>query len=62
MTTKKTKARASQTSRSIQTYQGVFYGSILRLSSGLAGTKRRCGAKPTRSSLSWIIYDGKISI
>ena len=62
MTTKKTKARARQTSRSIQIYQGVFYGSILGLSSGLDGMKRLCGAKPTRSSFSWIIYDRKISI
>ena len=62
MTTKKTKARARQTSRLIQTYQGVFWGWILGLSSGLDGTKRLCGAKPTKSSLSWIINDGKISI
>ena len=60
--TKKTKARAGQTSRSIQTYQGALYGSILGRSSGLDGMKRRFGVKFIRSSLSLIIYDGKISI
>ena len=36
-----------------------FLSSILGLSSGLDGMKGRCGAKPTRSSLSWIIYTAK---
>ena len=55
------KARAQQTSRSIQTYQGAFYGSIVGPPSGWDGMKRRCGAKSTRSSLFSIIYGGKIS-
>ena len=61
MTTKKMKTRASQTSRSIRRYHGVFYSSIPGPSNDLDGMKRRCGAKPTKPSLSWIIYDDKIS-
>jgi len=61
VTRKKKKAQASLNSLPVQLSQSVLCGLILGLSSGLDATKRHFGAKSTKSSLSWIIYDSKIS-